>query len=346
MKTGDRESGTAAPQPFGDGMRRRAIIAGLTSLLAAPKQSSAQQAPARIPRVGWVWAGRSAGNPTEAEGFRQGLKELGYIEGENVIVDYRFGEGRTAPVADLVAELVALRPDVLVALGDLTVGKVKGATATIPVVSMTGDPVGAGLVASLARPGGNITGVSMMKGAEGLTGKRVELLKDAVPAAKRIALIYPDNPTSVRSLAQAKQVASQLSLDIRPFPVGPGDEIEAIIAALSREGIDGADIEPAIPFTDYPLETGKVLLKYRLPAVSELRTIAESGGLLSYGPNLFDTTRRLAYFVDRILKGTKPADLPVERATKLELLVNMKTAAALGLTIPPLILARADEVIE
>ena len=345
MKTGDRESGTAATR-LADGLTRRGVIAGLTSLLAAPKQSSAQQAPARIPRVGWVWAGRSAGNPTEAEGFRQGLRELGYIEGENVIVDYRFGEGRTAPVADLVAELVALRPDVLVALGDLTVGKVKGVTATIPVVSMTGDPVGAGLVASLARPGGNITGVSMMKGAEGLTGKRVELLKDAVPAAKRIALIYPDNPTSVRSLAQAKQVASQLSLDIRPFPVGPGDEIEAIIAALSREGIDGADIEPAIPFTDYPLETGKVLLKYRLPAVSELRTIAESGGLLSYGPNLFDTTRRLAYFVDRILKGTKPADLPVEQATKLELVVNMKTAGALGLTIPPVILARADEVIE
>ena len=346
MKTGDRESGTAAPQPFGDGMRRRAVIAGLTSLLAAPKQSSAQQAPARIPRVGWVWAGRSAGNPTEAEGFRQGLKELGYIEGENVIVDYRFGEGRTAPVADLVAELVALRPDVLVALGDLTVGKVKGVTATIPVVSMTGDPVGAGLVASLARPGGNITGVSMMKGAEGLTGKRVELLKDAVPAAKRIALIYPDNPTSVRSLAQAKQVASQLSLDIRPFPVGPGDEIEAIIAALSREGIDGVDIEPAIPFTDYPLETGQVLLKYRLPAGSELRRIAESGGLLSYGPNLFDTTRRMAYFVDRILKGAKPADLPVEQASRLQLVVNIKAAQALGVTIPPLILARADEVIE
>ena len=346
MKTGDRESGTVAPRRPADGMTRRGVIAGLASLAVAPKQSSAQQAPAKIPRVGWVWAGRSAGNPTEAEGFRQGLKELGYIEGENVIVDYRFGEGRTAPVADLVAELVALRPDVLVALGDLTVGKVKGATATIPVVSMTGDPVGAGLVQSLARPGGNITGVSMMHGLEGLAGKRVELLKDAVPAAKRIALIYPDNPTNVRSLAQAKQVASELGIDIRPFPVEPGNELEAAIAALSREGIDGVDIEPAIPFTDYPLETGKVLLKYRLPAVSELRSIAESGGLLSYGPNLFDTTRRLAYFVDRILKGTKPADLPVEQATKLELLVNMKTAAALGLTIPPLILARADEVIE
>ena len=345
MKTGDWESGTAATRLV-DGLTRRGVIAGLTSLLAAPKRPSAQQTPAKLPRVGWIWAGRSAGNPVEVAGFRQGLKDLGYIEGQSIVVDYRFGEGRTDPIADLAAELVALRPDVLVALGDLTVGKVKGATATIPVVSMTGDPVGAGLVASLARPGGNITGVSMMHGLEGLAGKRVELLKDAVPAAKRIALIYPDNPTNVRSLAQAKQVASELGIDIRPFPAEPGNELEAVIAALSREGIDGVDIEPAIPFTDYPLETGKVLLKYRLPAVSELRTIAESGGLLSYGPNLFDTTRRMAYFVDRILKGAKPADLPVEQASRLELVVNMKTAAALGLAIPPLILARADEVIE
>jgi ABC-type uncharacterized transport system substrate-binding protein len=327
-------------------VKRRSILAGLAAVLLAPQQASAQQAPAKILRVGFVWAGRSAGNPTEVAGFRQGLKELGYIEGQNVIVDYRFGEGRTAPIAELVVELVALRPDVLVALGDLTVGKVKSVTTTIPVVSMTGDPVGAGLVVSLARPGGNITGVSMMKGTEGLTGKRLELLKDAVPAAKRIALIYPDNPTNVRSLAQAKQAASQFSLDIRPFPVGPGDEIEAVMAALSREGIDGVDIEPTIPFVDYPLEAGQLLLRYRIPAVSELRSIAESGGLLSYGPNLFDTTRRLAYFVDRILKGAKPADLPVEQASKLELVVNMKTAAALGLTIPPLIFARADEVIE
>ena len=312
---------------------------------AWPLAACAQQ-PAKVPRVGWIWAGRSAGNPIEAAGFRQGLKELGFVEGQNIIVDYRFGEGRTDPIAELVAELVTLRPNVLVALGDMTVGKVKGVTATIPVVSMTGDPVGAGLVASLARPGGNITGVSMMKGAEGLTGKRVELLKDAVPAAKRIALIYPDNPTNVRSLAHARQVASQLSLDIRPFPVGPGDEIEAVIAALSRERVDGVDIEPAIPFTDYPLETGELLLKYRIPAVSELRRIAESGGLLSYGPNLFDTTRRMAYFVDRILKGTNPADLPVEQASRLELVVNTNTAKALGLKIPPLILARADEVIE
>ena len=326
-------------------MRRRDFILLLAGAMTAARALRAQQK-AKVPRVGWIWAGRSAGNPIEAAGFRQGLKELGFVEGQDIIVDYRFGEGRTDPIAELVAELVTLRPNVLVALGDMTVGKVKGVTATIPVVSMTGDPVGAGLVASLARPGGNITGVSMMKGAEGLTGKRVELLKDAVPAAKRIALIYPDNPTNVRSLAHARQVASQLSLDIRPFPVGPGDEIEAVIAALSRERVDGVDIEPAIPFTDYPLETGELLLKYRIPAVSELRRIAESGGLLSYGPNLFDTTRRMAYFVDRILKGTNPADLPVEQASRLELVVNTNTAKALGLKIPPLILARADEVIE
>jgi putative tryptophan/tyrosine transport system substrate-binding protein len=338
------KTGNAGGQP----RRRELLVLSAAAFLASgawPLAAPAQQ-PAKVPRVGWIWAGRSAGNPVEAAGFRQGLKELGYIEGQNIVVEYRFGEGRTAPIADLVAELLQFRPDVLVALGDLTVGKVKGATATIPVVSMTGDPVGAGLVASLARPGGNITGVSMMKGSEGLTGKRVELLKDAMPAAKRIALIYPDNPTNVRSLAQAKQVAIQFNIDIRPFPVGPGDEIEAVIAALSREGVDGVDIEPAIPFTDYPLETGELLLNYRIPAVSELRRIAESGGLLSYGPNLFESTRRLAYFVDRILKGAKPADLPVEQASRLELVVNMKAAAALGLTIPPMILVRADEVIE
>jgi putative ABC transport system substrate-binding protein len=221
------------------------------------------------------------------------------------------------------------------------------ATATIPVVSMTGDPVELGLVANLARPGGNITGVSMMHGAEGLTGKRVELLKDAVPAATRIAVIfYPDNPTAVTSLAQAEEVANRLGVVVRASPARPGDEIETAIAALARDGVGGVDIEPTLPFAGYPRETGELLLKYRVPAISELRQIAESGGLLSYGPNLFDTTRRLAYFVDRILKGAKPADLPVEQASRLELVVNLKTAQALGLVIPPIVLARADEVIE
>jgi putative ABC transport system substrate-binding protein len=320
------------------------LAAGATA--ASPPAMWAQQS-AKIPRIGWIWAGRSTGNPIEAAGFRQGLKEFGYIEGQNIVVDYSFGEGRNDRIADLAAELVQLRPDVLVALGDLTVGAVKSVTTTIPVVSMSGDPVGAGVVASLARPGGNITGVSMMKGLEGLTGKRVELLKNALPAATRIALIFsPDSPTLVRSLAQAEEVASQLGVVIRASSARPGDDLEAAIAALAREDVDGVDIEPVLPFVTYPRETGKLLVKYRLPAISELRQIAESGGLLSYGPNAFDATRRLAYFVDRILKGAKPADLPVEQPTRLELVVNLKTATALGVTISPAILARADEVIE
>jgi len=159
-------------------------------------------------------------------------------------------------------------------------------------------------------------------------------------------MFNPDNRTNVRSLAQAEEVAGPLGLVIRPVPVQRGDELEAAINSLAREGVDGVDIEPAHPFTSYPRETGELLLKYRVPAVSEARRITESGGLLSYGPNAFDATRRLAYFVDRILKGAKPADLPVEQASRLELVVNMKTAQALGLTIPASILARADEVIE
>jgi putative ABC transport system substrate-binding protein len=305
------------------------------------------QQPAKVPRVGWIWNGRSAGNPIEVAGFRQGLKEFGYIESQNIVVEYRFGEGRRDRIADLAAELVQLRPDVLVALVDLTVGAVKSVTTIIPVVSMSGDPVGASVVASLARPGGDITGVSMMKGLEGLTGKRVELLKDAVPTAKRIALIFsPDSPTLVRSLAQAEQVADRLGVVIRASPARPGDDLEGAIAALAREDVDGVDIEPVLPFATYPRETGELLVKYRLAAISELRQIAERGGLLSYGPNAFDATRRLAYFVDRILKGAKPADLPVEQPTTLELVVNIKAAQALGITIPPMILARADEVIE
>ena len=313
---------------------------------AWPFAAGAQQ-PAKIPRVGWIWSGRSAGDPTEVAGFRQGLKELGYIEGQNIVVDYRFGEGDVDRAADLAAELVHLRPDVLVVFGDPMVRDVKTLTNTIPVVMLAGDPVGSGLVTSLARPGGNITGVSMMQGLEGLAGKRLELLKDALPNATRIGLMFrPDNPAMATSLAQAEEVANRLGMVIRPFAVQRGDELEAAISAVVREGVDGVDIEPAFLFTSYPRETGELLLKYRVPAVSELRRIAESGGLFSYGPNLFDTTRRLAYFVDRILKGAKPTDLPVEQASRLELVVNLKTAGALGLTIPPLILARADEVIE
>jgi putative tryptophan/tyrosine transport system substrate-binding protein len=301
----------------------------------------------KVPRVGWIWAGRSAGNPAEVAGFRQGLEEFGYLEGQNVVVDYRFGEGRNDRLGDLAVDLIQLRPDVVVAIGGLAARAIRNVNAVVPIVMMHGDPVGMGVTASLARPGGNVTGVSMMQGAEGLTGKRIELLKDALPTATRIVLMFdPDGLTSAGDLAQAEQVASRLGVVIRAFPVRPGDKIEEAIAALAREGIDGLHVQAGQPFISYPRETGELLLKYRVPAISELRQIAESGGLLSYGPNLFDATRRLAYFVDRILKGAKPADLPVEQPTKFQLVINLKTAKAMGLAIPPLVLARADEVIE
>jgi putative tryptophan/tyrosine transport system substrate-binding protein len=323
------------------------MIAGVAGLVAMPKRSSAQQARAKVPRVGWIWSGPATGNPAEVAGFRQSLKEFGYVEGQNIIVDYRSSEGRVDRQANLAAQLVQLQPDVIVAVGGLVGSAVKNATTVIPVVMMAGDPGGTGLVASLARPGGNITGVSMMQGVEGLTGKRVELLKDAVPVAIRIGSLFnPNVPNAATDLEQAEQVASQLGLVLRPFAMRRGDEIEPAIAALAREGVDGVHIPPQFPFTSYPRETGEFLLKYRVPAVSELRHLAENGGFLSYGPNILDAMRRVAYFVDRILKGAKPADLPVEQPSRLELVVNLKTARALGLTVPPAILARADEVIE
>jgi putative ABC transport system substrate-binding protein len=224
---------------------------------------------------------------------------------------------------------------------------IKDMTGTIPVVLLAGDPVGAGFVASLARPGGHITGVSMMQGAGGLTGKRIELLKDALPAATRIGLMFnPDYAIATAGIEQAQEVASRRGLVLVPAPMRHAGETDATFARLAQERIDAVNIEPVSPFISYQREIATLLSRYRLPAVSELRLLIESGGLISYGPSIFDAARRMAYFVDRILKGAKPADLPVERASKLELVINMKTARLLNVEIPPILLARADEVIE
>ncbi len=254
---------------------------------------------------------------------------------------------RDSPIALLASPPVQLRPDVLVVLGLLVMDAIKDATGNTPIVLLTGDPVGAGFIASLARPGGHITGVSMMQGAGGLAGKRIELLKDALPAASRIGLMFnPDYSIAAASIEQARQVASQRGLVVVPAPVREVNEIDAAIAKLANERIHAIDVEPGAPFLSYQQEIGGLLLEYRVPAVSELRLLIESGGLISYGPSIFDAARRMAYFVDRILKGAKPADLPVEQASKLELVINMKTARLLDIEIPPILLARADEVIE
>jgi putative tryptophan/tyrosine transport system substrate-binding protein len=314
--------------------------------LAFPKRGRAQQ-PQKLPRIGWIWNGRSTGPPEVMTGFRQGLKEFGYIDGQNVTVDYRFTEGQPDRIAGLAAELIQLRPDVLVVVGLLIMDSIKDATANIPVVLLTGDPVGAGYVASLARPGGHITGVSLMQGAGGLTGKRIELLKDALPAIARIGLMFnPDYSIAAAGIEQALQVANRRGLVVVPAPVRDANEIETAINMLGREHVQGVDVEPESPILSHQQEIGGLLLQYRIPAVSELRLLIEAGGLLSYGPSIFESARRMAYFVDRILRGAKPADLPVEQASKLELVINMKTARLLDIELPPILLARADEVIE
>jgi putative ABC transport system substrate-binding protein len=330
-------------------MRRRefaTVGVAVAGLLSFPKRSRAQQR-SKLPRIGWIWHGRSAGPPEELTGFRQGLQEFGYVDGQNVIVDYRFAEGQSDRIVGLAAELVQLRPDVLVVLGLLVMDAIKDATGNTPIVLLTGDPVGAGFVASLARPGGHITGVSLMQGAGGLTGKRIELLKDALPAATRIGLMFnPEYSIAAASIEQAQQVAGQRGLVVVPAPVRDANEIDVAIARLANERVHAVDVEPEAPLLSFQKEIARLLLQYRIPAVSELRLLIETGGLLSYGPSIFESARRMAYFVDRILKGARPADLPVEQASKLELVINMKTARLLDIELPPILLARADEVIE
>jgi ABC-type uncharacterized transport system substrate-binding protein len=308
---------------------------------------SRAQHPSNLPRIGWLWHGRSIGNIPELTGFRQGLQDFGYVEGQNIVVDYRFAEGQPDRIAGLAAELIQLRPAVLVAVGSPVIRVIKGIAGNTPIVSMSGDPVSAGFVTSFARPGGHITGVSMMQGIGGLTGKRTELLKDALPNAVRIGLIFnPDFLVAAASVAQAQEVAGRRGLVLLQAPVRQFDEIEPAVRTLVRDDVHAVNVEPAYPVVGYQPEIGELLLRERIPAVSELRLLVESGGLISYGPNGFDAARRMAYFVDRILKGAKPADLPVEQASKLELVINMKTARLLDIEVPQILLTRADELIE
>jgi putative ABC transport system substrate-binding protein len=280
-------------------------------------------------------------------GFRQGLEQRGYIDGQNIVVDYRFTEGMSDRIRVLATELMQLRPEVLVVVGSSVMRAIKDMTGGIPIVLLSGDPVGAGFVASLARPGGHITGVSMMQGASGLTAKRIDLLKDALPSATRIGLMFnPDDSITVAGIEQAQQVANRRGLVLVAAPVREPSEIYTGFAELLRERVDAVNIEPVSPFLAHQRDIAELLLQHRIPAVSELRLLIESGGLISYGPSIFEAAKRLAYFVNRILNGARPANLPVEQANKLELVINMKTARLLGIELQPVLLARADEVIE
>jgi putative ABC transport system substrate-binding protein len=329
-------------------MNRRAFLSALSgSLLAAPLAGEGQQA-ASLPRIGFL-APASLSDPRVPpyiRAFQEGLRELGYVEGRNIAIEFRWAEGQYERLPGLAAELVRLNVTIIVAAGPNAIQAAKQATATIPIVmAAVGDPVAAGFVASLARPGGNITGVSNM--LPDLVGKQLELLKEVLPTVSRVALLgNPANPANALLERQAQDAARTLGVRLQPLWARDLSEIDSAFTATKMERADAL-----IVLTDTMLINHRTRVidhagQRRLPAVFGVSQFVEAGGLLAYGPSFAAGYRRAAPYVDRILKGAKPADLPIEQPRKFELVINLKTAKALGLTIPPSLLQRADQVIE
>ena len=323
---------------------RRTFLAGTGAvLLAAPLAAEAQQA-GKVPRIGYI---RAEGPPAaDIEAFRQGLREHGYVEGKNIVVEYRWADGNEQRLRAIVAELIRVKVDLIVTSAPAATRAAKEAATTIPIVMvLVADPVAFGFVASLARPGGNVTGFAFL--LPELSGKRLQLLKDAIPGLSRVAVLWNAiNSYKAFDLKEVQAVAEALNVAVRTLPVrGPDDFADAFEAAV-KSGAGGL-ITLDDPFTiAHRTRIVNLALKYRLPAVYGVRPFADAGGLMTYGPDRVDQNRRAATYVDKILRGAKPADLPVEQPTKFELVINLKTAKALGLTIPQSLLLRADQIIQ
>ncbi len=327
-------------------MERRAFIGVIAGgLLAAPLAAEAQQA-AKVPRIGFLGNSTAALEANLVGPFREGLRELGYVEGRNILIEYRWAEGQYERFPALIAELIALKVDVIVTAGTPAALAVKKATTSIPLVmAAVGDPIGVGLVASLARPGGNVTGLSAI--APELEGKRLELVREVVPKLSSIAVLWnPDNPFHAGSLKETRAAAQVLGIKVQLLGVRVSEEFPAAFAAILRERPGALLVLADRLFLHNRARIVDFEAKHRLPGVYAYRELVEAGGLMSFGPSYPGMHRRAAYYVDKILKGAKPADLPVEQPTKFELMINLKTAKALGLTIPPSVLLRADEVIQ
>jgi putative tryptophan/tyrosine transport system substrate-binding protein len=300
-------------------------------------------------RIGYLVIADAASESTRSEAIRLALRHRGYIEGQNIAIEYRYAEGKRDRYGELAAELVGLKVDViLVAGGDVAIRAAKNATKTIPIVMMGAgsDPVEAGHVESLARPGGNVTGITNL--ARDVGGKRLELFKEAVPKLARVAALYdPGNPAAVRDLKEGlSEAARALRLTLQPLEVRSADDFDKVFAALNKQHPDGLYvIGGGLLATNQERIIG-FALKSRLPSLHSLKEAVEAGGLMYYGADLADSYRRVAYYVDRILKGAKPADLPVEQPTKFELVINLKVAKQIGLIIPPEVLARATQLIK
>jgi len=318
-------------------------------LFAVVVRAEAQQ-PTKVPRIGYLASSDGATESTRIEPFRAGLRELGYIEGQNINIEYRYAEGKVDRFSELADELIRLKVDIIIAAGgDTRIRTVMNATKTIPIV-MTGtglDPVKVGVVKSLARPGGNVTGITNL-GRE-LAGKRLDLFKETVPKLTRVAVLHdPAIPDTTREVKEDLTVAaSALGLTVQPSEVRATEDFEKIFAALNKARPDGLYVLGGGPLIRANIKriTG-FALQSRLPSIYGQEDAVDHGGLMSYIADRTDSYRRVAYYVDRILKGAKPADLPIEQPTKFELKINLKTAKQIGLTIPPSVLARADKVIK
>jgi putative tryptophan/tyrosine transport system substrate-binding protein len=319
------------------------VIAG--GLLAAPLAAEAQQA-GKVARIGYLTSGSYTTAPHLVEAFLQGLRDLGYVEGQNIVIEQRYADGKAERLPGLAAELVNLKVDVIVASGTPAPLAAKNATKTIPIVmASAGDPVGTGLVASLARPGGNVTGQSTL--TPELGRKRVQLVREVLPGVSRVAVLWnAANPYTVLLVREIEAAARALGVQVQSLEVrGPDDFENVLPAAISSRA--GALIVVDDPLTvSRRMQIANFAARNRLPAMYGFKEFADAGGLIAFGANLPAMYRRVATYVDKILKGAKPADLPVEQPTKFDLVINLKAAKALGLTIPPSLLQRADQVIE
>ena len=326
-------------------MDRRAFIVSATGFLAAPLAAEAQPAGGTV-TIGYLGNSSPSLESNLVDAFREGLRQLGYVEGQNLVIRYQWAEGQQERSAVLARELVRLKPDIILTAGTPGTLAAKQATQSIPIVTaIAGDPVAAGLVSSLAQPGGNVTGLSTL--ASALEGKRLELFKQAVPKLSRVvALLNPANPFTTIAWKAVQPAAEALGLKLQAVEVRGPNDLDRALATIKTARPDGLIVVPDRFLLTYRASILHFMADHRLPGMFPFREFVQEGGLLAYGPDYTDMYRRAATYVAKILRGAKPADLPMEQPTKFELVINLKTAKALGLTIPPSLLARADEIIQ
>ena len=332
--------------PVRTSLRAFAIAALLLAVATVGPPADAQQA-SKTAKIGILSATTPAALAPSVEAFKQGLRELGWVEGKSFVLEVRYGEGKVERLSELARELVALKMDVIVTPADLSIAAIKRETQTIPIVmALSSDPVGAGFVASLARPGGNITGLSNI--SPELSGKRVELLREAVPGLSRVALLWnPDVRGAVLDYKEAASAARSLRVEVKSVEASRAEDLDRAFSAITSQRAQALML-PGVNPVGFANRAQIVSFaqRNRLPSMFPTKEYVDSGGLMSYGPSLVDLFRRAAGYVDKILKGAKPADLPVQQPTKFELVINLKTAKALGLTLPQSLLRRADDVIQ